>query len=223
MTNFLPLVETFHSLQGEGFHTGKSAFFLRLAGCNVGCSWCDTKYSWDKEKYPLISIDKIIDEIKKARLKGACFLVITGGEPLQHNLDNLCKAIKKETSKEKQNPINIHIETSGVNKISGDYDWITLSPKRHIPPQAYFLENFNELKIIINDQKDIDFAIKMKQEIVKRNKKLSTKVEYPKLDKKYYLQPAWKNDKGYSLTIDFIKNNPAWNLSLQTHKYLKIK
>ena len=143
MTNFLPLVEKFHSLQGEGFHTGKSAFFLRLAGCNVGCSWCDTKHSWDKEKYPLISIDKIIDEIKRARLKGASFLVITGGEPLQHNLDNLCKTIKKETSREKQNPINIHIETSGVNKISGDYDWITLSPKRHIPPQAYFLENCN--------------------------------------------------------------------------------
>ena len=174
MTNFLPLVEKFHSLQGEGFHTGKSAFFLRLAGCNVGCSWCDTKHSWDKEKYPLISIDKIIDEIKRARLKGASFLVITGGEPLQHNLDNLCKTIKKETSREKQNPINIHIETSGVNKISGDYDWITLSPKRHITPQSYFLENCDELKIIINDQKDIDFAIEIKQEIVNRYQKLSS-------------------------------------------------
>ena len=166
MTNFLPLIEKFHSLQGEGFHSGKSAYFIRLAGCNVGCSWCDTKHSWDQKKYPLISIGKIIDEIKKARVKGASFLVITGGEPLQHNLDNLCKAIKKETSKEKQNPINIHIETSGVNKISGDYDWITLSPKRHIPPQAYFLENCNELKIIINDQKDIDFAIDIKLSLI---------------------------------------------------------
>ena len=223
MTNFLPLVEKFHSLQGEGFHTGKSAFFLRLAGCNVGCAWCDTKHSWDKEKYPLISIDKIIDEIKKARVKGASFLVITGGEPLQHNLDNLCKAIKKETSKEKQNPINIHIETSGVNKISGDYDWITLSPKRHIPPQAYFLENCNELKIIINDQKDIDFAIDIKQEIINKYKNLPSKSDFDKLNKKYYLQPAWENVNGLSLTIDFVKNNPEWNLSLQTHKYLKIK
>ena len=223
MTNFLPLVETFHSLQGEGFHTGKSAFFLRLAGCNVGCSWCETKHSWDKEKYPLISIDKIIDEIKRARVKGASFLVITGGEPLQHNLDNLCKAIKKETSKEKQNPINIHIETSGVNKISGDYDWITLSPKRHMLPQAYFLENCNELKIIINDQKDIDFAIDIKQEIMNKYQNLSSKDNFYKLDKKYYVQPAWENTSGFSLTIDFVKNNPEWNLSLQTHKYLKIK
>ena len=223
MTNFLPLVEKFHSLQGEGFHTGKSAFFLRLAGCNVGCSWCDTKHSWDKEKYPLISIDKIIDEIKRARVKGASFLVITGGEPLQHNLDNLCKAIKKETSKEKQNPINIHIETSGVNKISGDYDWITLSPKRHMLPQAYFLENCNELKIIINDQKDIDFAIDIKQEIMNKYQNLSSKDNFYKLAKKYYVQPAWENTSGFALTIDFVKNNPEWNLSLQTHKYLKIK
>ena len=223
MTNFLPLVEKFHSLQGEGFHTGKSAFFIRLAGCNVGCSWCDTKQSWDQEKYPLISIKKIVDEIKRARQKGASFLVITGGEPLQHNLDTFCQALNQETSKERQNPIKIHLETSGVNKISGNFDWITLSPKRHIPPKTYFLENCNELKVIINDQKDIDFAIEIKQEIINRKKDLSSKGNFYKLDKKYFLQPAWKNDDGFSLTIDFIKNNPEWNLSLQTHKYLKIR
>ena len=223
MTNFLPLIEKFHSLQGEGFHTGKSAFFIRLAGCNVGCAWCDTKHSWDQKKYPLISIEKIINEIKSARKKGASFLVITGGEPLQHNLDNLCQAINKETSKGNNNPIKIHIETSGVNKISGNYDWITLSPKRHFPPKTYFLTNFNELKIIINDQKDIDFAIQIKQEIVNIYQKLSSRVKNAQLDKKYYLQPAWKNDAGFSLTIDFVKNNPEWNFSLQTHKYLKIK
>ena len=223
MTNFLPLVEKFHSLQGEGFHAGKSAFFIRLAGCHVGCSWCDTKYSWEKEKYPLMSIKKIIDEIKKAREKGASFLVITGGEPLHHNLDNFCQAINKETSKKKQNPIKIHIETSGVNKISGNYDWITLSPKRHLPPKNYFLERCNELKIIINDQKDIDFAIDIKQEIMNKYKNLSSKGDFAQLDKKYYLQPAWKNDHGFSLSIDFVKNNPEWSLSLQTHKYLKIK
>ena len=222
MTNFLPLVEKFHSLQGEGFHTGKSAFFIRLAGCNVGCSWCDTKHSWDHKKYPLISVKKIVNEIKKAREKGASFLVITGGEPLHHNLDNLCKAINKETSKGGKSPIKIHIETSGVNKISGNYDWITLSPKRHLPPKTYFLENCNELKIIINDQKDIDFAIDIKQEIMNRDHNLSSKGNI-NLDKKYYLQPAWENVNGFSLTIDFVKNNPEWNLSLQTHKYLKIK
>jgi len=223
MTDFLPLVEKFHSLQGEGFHTGQSAFFIRLAGCNVGCSWCDTKHSWDKEKYPLISIKKIIDEIKSARKKGASFLVITGGEPLHHNLDNLCQAINRETSEENQNPIKIHIETSGVSKLSGSFDWITLSPKRHLPPKTYFLENCNELKIIINDQKDIDFAIEIKQEIMNKDQKLLSKRDFSKLEKKYYLQPAWKNDDGFSLTINFVKNNPEWNLSLQTHKYLKIK
>ena len=223
MTNYLPLVEKFHSLQGEGFHTGQSAFFIRLAGCNVGCSWCDTKYSWNKKKFPLIAIKEIIEEIKKARKKGAAFLVITGGEPLHHNLDDLCLAINKETSEENQSPIKIHIETSGVNKISGNYDWITLSPKRHLPPRSYFLKNCNELKIIINDQKDIDFAIDIKQEIMNKYKNLPTKSDFEKLNKKYYLQPAWENVDGFSLTIDFVKNNPEWNLSLQTHKYLKIK
>ena len=223
MTHFLPLVEKFHSLQGEGFHAGKSAFFIRLAGCNVGCSWCDTKYSWDEKQYPSISIEEIVNEIKNAREKGASFLVITGGEPLHHNLDNLCRVINKETSNKGEDPIKIHIETSGVNKISGNYDWITLSPKRHSPPTTYFLENFNELKIIINDQKDIDFAIDMKQKIINKYQKSSEKSNCYKLNKKYYLQPAWKNDDGFSLTIDFVKKNPEWKLSIQTHKYLKIK
>ena len=128
MTNSLPIVEKFHSLQGEGFHTGKSAFFIRLAGCNVGCSWCDTRHSWDQKKYPLISIEKIVNETKKARKKGASFLVITVGEPLHHNLDNLCQAINKETSEKNQTPIKIHIETSGVNKISGNYCLLYTSP-----------------------------------------------------------------------------------------------
>jgi len=143
MTNFLPLVEQFHSLQGEGYHAGKSAFFVRLAGCKVGCSWCDTKNSWDEKKYPSISIEKIIDRIKIARDKGASFCVITGGEPLQHNLDDFCKAIKEMTLGAEQHSMKIHIETSGVNSISGSYDWITLSPKRHSPPKNYFLKNQN--------------------------------------------------------------------------------
>ena len=151
MTNFLPLVEQFHSLQGEGYHAGKSAFFVRLAGCKVGCSWCDTKNSWNEKKHPSISIEKIIDRIKIARKKGASFCVITGGEPLQPNLDNFCNAIKKMTMGEEQKPMKIHIETSGVNSISGSYDWITLSPKRHSPPKNYFLKNCNEIKIIINE------------------------------------------------------------------------
>ena len=223
MTDFLPLVEQFHSLQGEGYHAGKSAFFIRLAGCKVGCSWCDTKHSWDEKKYPSISIKKIIDHIKIAREQGASFCVITGGEPLQHNLDKFCQTIKKMTQGEKQNSMKIHIETSGVNSISGTYDWITLSPKRHSPPKKYFLKNFNEIKIIINEKEDIEFAIEIKKEISKQFR-FSTLEDNLKKEKKiYYLQPSWNNKNGFSLAIDFVKNNPDWKLSLQTHKYLKIK
>ena len=223
MTNFLPLVEQFHSLQGEGYHAGKSAFFIRLAGCKVGCSWCDTKHSWDEKKYPFISIKKIIEHIKIARGKGASFCVITGGEPLQHNLDKFCKAIKQMTVGGEQNSMKIHIETSGVNSISGTYDWITLSPKRHSPPKNYYLRNCNEIKIIINEKKDIEFAIQIKKEILKQCRSSKIEDNLTKEDKIYYLQPGWNNEDGFSLAIDFVKNNPDWKLSLQTHKYLKIK
>ena len=222
MTNFLPLVEQFHSLQGEGYHAGKSAFFIRLAGCKVGCSWCDTKHSWDEKKYPSISIEKIIDHIIIARDKGASFCVITGGEPLQHNLDNLCNAIKQIRIGEKQNSMKIHIETSGVNSLSGRYDWITLSPKRHSPPRNYFLKNCDEIKIIINEVADIKFAIQIKKEIFKQCQISKVEDSLKKEDKIFYLQPAWNNKDGFSLAIDFVKNNPDWKLSLQTHKYLKI-
>jgi len=223
MTNFLPLVEQFHSLQGEGYHAGKSAFFVRLAGCEVGCSWCDTKHSWDKKKYPSISIEKIINQIKIARSKGASFCVITGGEPLQHNLDKFCKAIKQMTKEDKQSSMKIHIETSGVNSISGTYDWITLSPKRHSPPKKYFLKNFNEIKIIINEEQDIEFAVQIKKEILNQYVLLKSEDRLKNENKIYYLQPGWNNNHGFSLAIDFVKNNPDWKLSLQTHKYLKIK
>ena len=222
MTNFLPLVEQFHSLQGEGYHAGKSAFFIRLAGCKVGCSWCDTKHSWDEKKYPSISIKKIIDHIIIARDKGASFCVITGGEPLQHNLDNLCNAIKQIRIGEKQNSMKIHIETSGVDSLSGRYDWITLSPKRHSPPRNYFLKNSNEIKIIINEVADIKFAIQIKKEIIKQCQFSKVEDSLKKEDKIFYLQPAWNNRDGYSLAINFVKNNPDWKLSLQTHKYLNI-
>jgi len=223
MTNFLPLVEQFHSLQGEGYHAGKSAYFVRLAGCKVGCSWCDTKHSWDEKRYPSVSIEKIIDQIKIAKGKGASFCVITGGEPLQHNLDNFCKAIKQISIGEKLNSMKIHIETSGVNAISGTYDWITLSPKRHSPPKNYFLKNCNEIKIIINDKKDIEFAIQIKKEILKQFRLSKIEGSLSKEDKFYYLQPGWNNKNGFSLAIDYVKNNPDWKLSLQTHKYLQIK
>ena len=218
MKKFLPVVEKFHSLQGEGFHTGKSAFFIRLAGCEVGCPWCDTKKSWSSTKFPLLSIATLIDEIKRAREKGASFLVITGGEPLEHNLDDFCKVIKSETISKIKKSIKIHIETSGVNKISGFYDWITLSPKRHKPPKEYFLRNCNEIKIIINDKKDVQFAIDIRDQILNLQTQSNEKSE-----KKFFVQPAWQSNIGFSLAIEFAKSNPKWSLSLQTHKYLSIQ
>ena len=218
MTRYLPIVEKFHSLQGEGFHSGKSAFFIRLAGCEVGCPWCDTKHSWDSKKYPLLSIDTLISEIKEVRLKGAAFIVLTGGEPLQHNLDDFCNIIKEKTYSEKDNSIKIHIETSGVNDFSGFYDWITLSPKRHKPPKDYFLEKCNEIKVIINDTKDIQFAKYIEDKILEINKQKRENKE-----KKLFVQPAWNNNRGYKLAINFAKLNPEWALSLQTHKYLSIQ
>ena len=218
MTKFLPVVEKFHSLQGEGFHSGKSAFFIRLAGCKVGCSWCDTKHSWDSSKFPLISIETLLRDIKDAQGQGAAFIVLTGGEPLQHDLNDFCKIIQETNKSNKQSPIKIHIETSGVNKISGFYDWITLSPKRHKPPKDYFLFESNEIKIIINDKKDIDFANEVRKKIIsieKQNEIIN--------EKKYFVQPAWDSSKGLSLAIEFAKMNPNWSLSLQTHKYLSIQ
>ena len=218
MTKFLPVVEKFHSLQGEGFHSGKSAFFIRLAGCKVGCKWCDTKQSWDSTKFPLLSIQTLLHEITEAKNKGAAFIVLTGGEPLQHNLDDFCKIIKDKNDFSKQNPIKVHIETSGVNSMSGFYDWITLSPKRHKPPKDYFLRRSNEIKIIINDKEDIEFANEMRRKVLDIEK--STQKIY---EKKFFIQPAWNNSKGFALAIQFAKRNPNWSLSLQTHKYLSIQ
>tara|TARA_Y100001978_G_scaffold150667_1_gene135788 strand:+ start:545 stop:1201 length:657 start_codon:yes stop_codon:yes gene_type:complete len=218
MTKYLPIVEKFHSLQGEGFHCGKSAFFIRLAGCEVGCPWCDTKHSWDPQKYPLFSVDSLLSEIKAVRSKGASFIVLTGGEPLQHNLNDFCKIIKDKTSNDEHNSIKIHLETSGVNSFSGFYDWITLSPKRHKPPKDFFLDKCNEIKVIINDSKDIQFARDIREKISKLKKQ-----QNPNKDKKFFVQPAWNNHKGYKLAINFAKTNPEWTLSLQTHKYLSIQ
>ena len=216
MTKFLPVVEKFHSLQGEGFHSGKSAFFIRLAGCKVGCSWCDTKHSWDSSKFPLFSIEALLEEIAEAKINGAAFIVITGGEPLQHNLDDFCRIIKNKTDLE--NRIKIHVETSGVNNISGFFDWITLSPKRHNPPKEYFLSKSNEIKVIINDKNDIQFAKDIRKIIINIEKKQRNSFE-----KKFFIQPAWNSCKGLELSIEFAKTNPNWTLSLQTHKYLSIQ
>ena len=202
----LPVVESFHSLQGEGAHTGRSAYFIRLASCSVGCPWCDTKMSWSAEKFPQESIVTLSKNTLIAQSKGASFVVITGGEPLHHNLDPLCAEIRARQS------IPIHLETSGVNELSGHPDWITLSPKKHAPPTVELLKACQELKVVIHNKDDLIFAEKMfsKIELIRS--------QLPLL----FLQPGWANKCSQDLTFEYIKHNPKWRMSMQTHKWLKI-
>ena len=213
MISSLPVVECFHSLQGEGAHTGRSAYFIRLAMCNVGCTWCDTKISWSADLHPKENVRKLSENTARARLKGASFVVITGGEPLHHNLNYLCKSIRNVTKSKSKNSIPIHIETSGVDKLSGNPDWITLSPKKHAPPKKEILEVCQELKVVIHEKDDLIFAETMAQEIQLNtsNKTL------------LFLQASWNNKEAENLTFEYVKKNPQWRLSMQTHKWLKVR
>ena len=212
MGSSLPVVECFHSLQGEGEHAGRSAYFIRLASCKVGCPWCDTKDSWNSELYPQQSLIDLSTQTAKAQKEGAAFVVITGGEPLHHNLDHLCKEIREATLNQKNKSIPIHLETSGVDVLSGNPDWITLSPKRHSPPRLDNLLSCQELKVVIQNAEDLLFA-KTMADSIKNNGKIK-----PQL----FLQAGWENEEGQTLAIKFVKNNPDWRLSLQTHKWLGV-
>jgi len=212
METSLPVVECFHSLQGEGKHAGRSAYFIRLASCNVGCPWCDTKHSWNADLHPKQSLIDLSISTAKAQKEGAAFVVITGGEPLHHDLDLLCKEIRKSTLNLENKSIPIHLETSGVDKLSGNPDWITLSPKRHSPPRLDTLLSCQELKIVIQNEKDIDFAQKI-ADLINKNGKTN-----PQL----FLQAGWENKEGQALAIKHVKNNPDWRLSMQTHKWLGV-
>ncbi len=141
----LPVVETFHSLQGEGLHAGRSAFFIRLGGCTVGCSWCDTKHSWPQTAHPALETQALAAEAAEAQQQGAAFVVITGGEPLHHNLDGFC-----QTLAEMAPTLPRHLETSGVDPLSGSFSWITLSPKAHKPPTQELLACCDELKAVVH-------------------------------------------------------------------------
>ncbi len=211
----LPIVECFHSIQGEGAHVGRSAYFIRLAGCRVGCPWCDTKNSWDATIHNQVNINKIANDAINASLNKADFIVITGGEPLHHNLDPLCNEIRR-ISITKTKTILIHLETSGVDPISGNPNWITLSPKPHSPPRLDILKICNELKVIIENKNDLLFAENIYQTAneIRKEKNLFMPL--------LFLQPAWNNLKSQKLTIEFIKSNPKWRLSLQTHKWLNV-
>ena len=198
-TTFLPVMESFYTLQGEGFHQGKAAYFIRLAGCDVGCVWCDVKESWDENLYSKQSIQQIIAGAKKYPGRLA---VITGGEPTMYNLDKLTINLQQEG-------FSTNIETSGSHPLTGTWDWICLSPKKFKPPLQGILHKANELKIIIFNRSDFAWA-----------EKYATQVS-PVC--KLYLQPEW--DKAKLVTpwiIDYIKENPQWELSLQIHKYINV-
>jgi 7-carboxy-7-deazaguanine synthase len=195
----LPLVEEFFSLQGEGYHSGKAAYFIRLGGCDVGCSWCDSRYAWNPELHPMIDTDVIIENALKS---GADSVVVTGGEPLTWNLDYLCSGLKK-------NNIDTFIETSGAYPVSGQWNWICLSPKRNMPPAADICGIANELKVIIQERIDFEWAEKYRK-MVSENCIL-------------FLQPEWSRfEKIIPDIVGYIKENPSWRISLQIHKYMHI-
>ncbi len=192
-------MEDFYTLQGEGFHQGKAAYFIRLGGCDVGCVWCDVKDSWDAEKHPKLKIESLKSKVKKTPAE---IVVITGGEPLMHDLTELTKELQAAGLK-------THIETSGAHPLSGSWDWICLSPKKFKAPLPRIAPLANELKIVVFNKSDFDWAEKYAA-LVSPSCKL-------------FLQPEW--DKAAEITpliIEYIKAHPQWELSLQIHKYINV-
>ena len=199
ISSALTVMESFYTLQGEGFHQGKAAYFIRLGGCDVGCFWCDVKESWNAGKHPMQTIDAITTEAQKYP---APIVVITGGEPLMHNLAALTESLHTAGFK-------TNIETSGAHPLTGDWDWICLSPKKFKSPLPEILPVANELKVVVYNKADFDWAEKYAA-LVSRDCKL-------------FLQPEW--DKSSEITphiTEYIKANPKWELSLQIHKYINV-
>jgi len=198
-TATLPVMEAFYTLQGEGYHQGKAAYFIRLGGCDVGCVWCDVKDSWDAGRHPLRSIDAIVQEA--ARHPGR-LAVITGGEPLMHDLQALTDALHAAG-------FQTNIETSGSSHLSGDWDWLCLSPKKFKAPLPGVVPQADELKVIIFNKSDFAWAEQWAAQTAPACK--------------LYLQPEWsKADTITPLIVDYIKAHPRWELSLQIHKYINV-
>lgn len=198
-SKMLPVMEHFYTLQGEGFHQGRAAYFIRLGGCDVGCVWCDVKDSWNAENHPKLEIKDIVAAIKKTP---AQLVVITGGEPLLHHLDELTNQLKAAG-------LQTNIETSGAHPLSGKWDWICLSPKKFKAPLPEILPKANELKVVIFNKSDLEWA-EQYAALVSPSCKL-------------YLQPEWdKAAQMIPLITDYIKAHPVWELSLQIHKYINV-
>ena len=194
----LPLMEAFYTLQGEGYHKGSAAYFIRIGGCDVGCHWCDVKESWNSELHPPTDISVIVEEAKKH----SNTVVVTGGEPLMWSMDPLTNALHEKE-------IQIHIETSGAYEIIGDLDWVCVSPKKFKNALSSELQKAHELKVIVYNKHDLEWAKTFENQISASCIKL--------------LQPEWGvRRSSEKLIIDFIKENPDWSISIQTHKYLDI-
>lgn len=194
-----PVMEHFYTLQGEGVHTGRAAYFIRLGGCDVGCVWCDVKESWDGGRHPLWTVDDLVAAVEQTP---AQIVVITGGEPLMHDLTLLTKALHKAG-------LRTHIETSGSSPLSGELDWITLSPKKFKAPLPNVLPQAHELKIVVFNKSDFAWAESWAAQV--------------SADCRLFLQPEWSKAAQLTpLIVDYIKAHPQWQLSLQTHKYINV-
>lgn len=194
----LPLMEEFYTIQGEGFHKGTAAYFIRIGGCDVGCHWCDVKESWDAALHPASPIEPIVENAAKY----SDTIVITGGEPLMWNMEPLTKALKEKG-------LSTHIETSGAYPFTGEWDWVCLSPKKNKLPLPAIYGEADELKVIVYNKHDLIFA---EEQAAQVNEKCEL-----------YLQPEWSvREKVTPLIVDYVMANPKWKVSLQTHKYLNI-
>jgi 7-carboxy-7-deazaguanine synthase len=198
-TEVLPLMEDFYTIQGEGYYQGHAAYFIRLGGCDVGCVWCDVKESWDASAHPFVSINEIT---RKAKQSGTRIAVITGGEPAMYDLTTLTQSLKKAG-------LHTNIETSGAYPLTGTWDWVCFSPKKFKAPHPSIFDQANELKIIIYNKSDFDWAEQFAKVV--------------KLTCELFLQPEWSKEKEVlPMIIDYVKANPKWKVSLQIHKYMNI-
>lgn len=197
--NSLPVMEAFYTIQGEGHFSGNSAYFIRLGGCDVGCVWCDVKDSWNADRWPKESVKEIVG---KAKAHPTRLAVVTGGEPLMYDLTELTSALKT-------NGLQTNIETSGAHPLSGDWNWICFSPKKFMKPRDEFYQSADELKVVVYNKSDFKWA-----------EEHASKVNPDCL---LYLQPEWdKSETMLPEIIDYVKDNPQWKISLQTHKFMQI-
>ncbi len=192
-------MEAFYTIQGEGFHQGKAAYFIRLAGCDVGCHWCDVKESWPAEAHPNLTVGEIVEKAIEAPAE---LVVVTGGEPLMHNLDMLCEELHLAGKQ-------VHVETSGAHPLSGTFDWICFSPKKFKAPKDEYYQFADELKVVIYNKSDLAWA--------------EGHAEQVNEDCLLYLQPEWSKEKNIlPEVITYVKQHPRWRISLQVHKYMDI-